>query len=120
MFSQLYIYILVTSLTLIFWRQFPCVVSESRSVMSDSLQPRGLYSSWNFPGQNTGVGSHCLLQGIFLTQRSNQRLLHCRWVLYQLSYQGSLCYAIIVLLRLRLLIGHTYIFYGTMFLKYIA
>ena len=57
--------------------------------MSDSLQPRGLYSPWNSPGQNTGVGSLCLLQGIFLTQESNQGLLHYRWILYQLSYQGS-------------------------------
>ena len=43
------------------------------------------------PGKpNTGVGSQSLLQGIFLTQESNLGLLHCRWVLYQLSYQGSL------------------------------
>ena len=33
----------------------------SRPVVSDSLQPRGLYSSWNCPGQNTGVGSLSLL-----------------------------------------------------------
>ena len=44
--------------------------SESRSVMSDSLQPHGLYGPWNSPGQNTGVGNHSLLQGIFPTQRS--------------------------------------------------
>ena len=37
--------------------------SESFSVMSDSLWPRGLYSPWNSPGQNTGVGSLSLLQG---------------------------------------------------------
>ena len=35
-------------------------------------QPHGLYSPWNSPGQNTGVGSLSLLQGIFPTQRSNQ------------------------------------------------
>ena len=46
--------------------------SESCSVMSDSLRPRGLYSPWNFPGQNTGVGSLSLLQGIFPTQESNK------------------------------------------------
>ena len=40
---------------------------ESPSVMSDSLQPHGLYSPWNSPGQNTGVGSLSLLQGIFRT-----------------------------------------------------
>ena len=37
----------------------------------------------------TGVGNLSLLQKIFLTQESNQGLLHCRWILYQLSYQGS-------------------------------
>ena len=42
------------------------------------------------PGKpmNTGVGSLSLLQGIFLTQESNQGLVHCRQILYQLSYQG--------------------------------
>ena len=39
--------------------------SESASVVSDSLRPHGLYSQWNSPGQNTGVGSLSLLQGIF-------------------------------------------------------
>ena len=39
--------------------------SESRSVMSNSLWPHGLYSPWNSLGQNTGVGSLSLLQGIF-------------------------------------------------------
>ena len=38
---------------------------------------------------NTRVGSHSLLQGIFLTQELNQGLLHCRQILYQLSYQES-------------------------------
>ena len=62
--------------------------SGSRSVVSDSLRPYGL-SSWNFPGQNTGVSSLCLLQQIFSTQELNQDLLHCRQILHQLSYQGS-------------------------------
>ena len=47
------------------------------------------YSPWSSPGQNTGVGSHSLLQEIFPTQESNPGLLHCRWILYQLSHQGS-------------------------------
>ena len=46
--------------------------SESRSVMSNSLQPRGLYSPWNSPGQNTRVGNCSFLWGIFPTQGSNQ------------------------------------------------
>ena len=53
--------------------------------MSDSL----LYSPWNSLGQNTGVGSQSLLQGIFPAQVLNQGLLHCRWILYQLSHKGS-------------------------------
>ena len=63
--------------------------SESRSVMSDSLRPHGLYSLWNSPGQSTGVGSLFLLQGFFPTQGSNPGLPHCRLILYQLSCQGS-------------------------------
>ena len=103
--------------------------SESCSVTSDSLGHHGLYSTQNSPGQNTGVGSLSilqgifptqrmeptsptlqadslpaesqgtpkntgvgslsLLQGIFLTQESNRCFLHCRWILCQLSYQGS-------------------------------
>ena len=53
------------------------------SVMSYFLCP------WDCPGENTGVGCHALLQGIFLTQGSNPGLLHCRWILYRLSHQGS-------------------------------
>ena len=63
--------------------------SESPSVMSDSLRPHGLYSPWNSPGQNTGVGSLCLLQEIFPTQELKPGLPHCRWILYQLSHKGS-------------------------------
>ena len=57
--------------------------------MSDSLQPHDLYSPWNCPDQNTGVGSLSVLQGIFPTQESYLGLLYCRQILYQLSYQGS-------------------------------
>ena len=44
-----------------------------------------LFCTWNSPGKNTGVDCHALLQGIFLTQRNNQCLLHCRQILYQES-----------------------------------
>ena len=54
--------------------------------MPDSLRPHGLYNPWNSPGQNTGVGSLSLLQGIF----SNPGLLHCGQIFYQLSHKGSL------------------------------
>ena len=63
--------------------------SESCSVLSDSLPPHGLCSPWNSPGQNTGVGSLSLLQGIFPTQGLNPGLPHCRQILYQLSHKGS-------------------------------
>ena len=63
--------------------------SENRSVVSHSLWPHGLYSPWNSPGQNTGVGSCSILQGIFPAQGSNPGLPHCRQILYQLSHQGS-------------------------------
>ena len=45
-----------------------------------------LLCPWNSLGKNTGVGSHSLLQGIFLIQGSNSGLLHCRWILYHLSH----------------------------------
>ena len=57
--------------------------------MSNSLRLHGLYSPWNSPDQNTEVGSLSLLQRIFPTQGLNPGLLHCTWILYQLSHQGS-------------------------------
>ena len=68
---------------------FQAIESESHSVMSNSLRPHGLYSPWNFPGQNTGVDSLSLLQGIFPTQGSNPGVPHCRQILYQLSHKES-------------------------------
>ena len=62
--------------------------NESCSVVSNSLWPHELYSLWNSPGQNTGVDSLPLLQGIFQTQGSNPGLPHCSQIL-QLSHQGS-------------------------------
>ena len=59
----------------------------SHSVVSGSLQPHGLLPTgllcpWDFPGKNTGVGCHALLQGIFPTQGLNPGLLHCRQTLW--------------------------------------
>ena len=53
-------------------------VQFSRSAVSSSLGPHGLYSSWNSSGQHTGVGSLSLLQGLFPTQGLNPGLPHCR------------------------------------------
>ena len=76
--------------------------TESCSTVSDSLWPHELYSPWNSPSQNTGVGSLSLLQGIFPTQGLNLGLPHCKQTLYHLSYQGKLKYTYIF-------ISHTYI-----------
>ena len=72
-----------------------CVLASL--IISHSLRPHGMRPTmflcpWNSPGKNTGMGSHSLLQGIFLTQRSNPHLLcllHCRQILYLLSHGGS-------------------------------
>ena len=76
-FLSLVIYICLTS------------ESQSRSVVSNSLQTHGLYSAWNSPGQDTRMGSGSFLQGIIPTQGSNPGLPHSRQILYQLSHQGS-------------------------------
>ena len=62
--------------------------SQNCSVVSNSLQPHGLYSPWNSPGQNPGVGSLSLLQAIVPIQGSNPGILQRRWILYQLSHKG--------------------------------
>ena len=48
-----------------------------------------LLCPWGSPAKNTGMGCHFLLQGVFLTQKLNPGLLHCRRILYRLSHQGS-------------------------------
>ena len=63
--------------------------SEGHLVVSDFLRSHELYIPWNSLGQNAGVGSLSLLQGIFSTQGSNPCLLYCSWILYQLSHKGS-------------------------------
>ena len=58
----------------------PGIKPSSPVLQADSLpvEPQG-------KPKNTGVGSLSLLQQIFLTQELNWCLLHCRWILYQLS-----------------------------------
>ena len=72
------------------------VESESCSVVSNSLQPHGLYSPWNSLWQNTGMGNLSLPQGIFPTQRSNLGLLHHRRIFFFTSWAtrealGQIC-----------------------------
>ena len=54
-----------------------------------TLRSHGLYSPWNSPGQNTGVSSLSILQGIFPAQGLNTGLPHYRHILYQLSHKGN-------------------------------
>ena len=61
-------------------------MSDSCNPMDYSLPCSSVHGA--SPGKNTGVGSHSLLQGIFQTQGSNLGLLHCRKILYWLSYEG--------------------------------
>ena len=62
----------------------PGIKPKSPALQADSLpaEPQG-------KSKDTGVGSQSLLQWIFPTQEFSQGLLHCRWIFYQLSYQGS-------------------------------
>ena len=59
------------------------------TVWSHGLHPTRLLCPWDFPGNDTAVGCHFLLQGIFPTQGLSPGLLHCRQILYLLSYKGS-------------------------------
>ena len=54
------------------------------------MWPARLLCPWDFPGKNTGVGCHFLLQGIFLTQGSNLHLWHWQVDYLLLSHQGDL------------------------------
>ena len=70
-----------------------CLVAKSCMTL---LQPHGLWPTrllcpWDFPGKNTGVGCHFLLQGIFLTQGSNPGVLHWQVDSLPLSHLGSPC-----------------------------
>ena len=67
-----------------------CVLSHSavfRSLRKHALWLARLLCQ-DFPGKNTGVGCHSLLQGIFPTQGSKLGLLNCRQILYHLSHHG--------------------------------
>ena len=57
--------------------------------MTPQTQPTRLLCPWNSPGKNITVGSHSLLQGIFMTKGSNSCLLQCKRILYHLSHMGS-------------------------------
>ena len=67
------------------------LVAHSCLTLCDPMDciPTRCLCPWNTPGRNSGVGSHYLLQGIFLTQESDSGLLHCREILYCLSHREA-------------------------------
>jgi len=75
----------------------PCQLVRSSFVLAawwkwkslSHVWPHGLHSPCNSPGQNTGVGSLSLLQGVFPIQGLNPGLPHCKRILYWLSHQGD-------------------------------
>ena len=76
-----------------YWKGLPCpppgdLPHPAIEPSSPTLQAHSLPAEPPGKPMNTGVDSLSLLQGIFPTQESNQGLLHCRWILYQLSYRG--------------------------------
>ena len=75
------------------WSELPCPPSRGSSQPRDQTQVSfmggdSLLSEPPGKPKNTGVGSLSILQRIFLTQESNRGLLHCRQIVYHLSYQG--------------------------------
>ena len=76
---------------LIMFRLGSCSVAKSSPTLCNPMDssPPGTSVYGIYPGKNTGVCCHSLLQGIFPTQRLNLGLLHCRQILYQLSHQAS-------------------------------
>ena len=68
-----------------------CLVTQSCPTLCDPMDciPPGSSVHGDSLGKNTEVVCHALLQGIFPTQKPNPGLPHCRWILYQLSHQGS-------------------------------
>ena len=77
-----------------YWRGVPYpspedLLNQRLKPRSPSLQVDSLLTEPPGKPKNTGVGSLSLFQGIFPIQELNQSLLHCRCILYQLSYQGS-------------------------------
>ena len=77
------------------WSGLPYPLSEDLPNLgikprSPALQADSLPAEPPEKPKNTGMGSLCLLQGIFSTQESYQGILLCRWILYQLNYQEAL------------------------------
>ena len=80
-----YFFIVIWNLNSYFY-----IPKESESDVAQSCpKPTSFLHPWDFPGKNTGVSCHFLLQEIFPTQGLNPDPPHCRQTLYRLSRQGS-------------------------------
>ena len=97
------------------------LVTKSCPILAThGLQPARLHCPWDFPGRDTGVGCHFLLQGIFPTQKSNPGLLHCRWTpalqvsSFPTESQGKSLISIFVSISIY---SCTYVFYLCVLLK---
>ena len=93
---------------------------------SPALQVDSLYSESPGKPKNTGVGILALLQRVFLTQESNLGLLYCRWILYQLSYQGSpqyllysMCY-VLSIQKILCFVSHNMNYITILYFNYIS
>ena len=78
------------------------IVKVKVSQSCPTLLPHVLYSPWNSPGQNTGMGSLSLFQRIFPTEGSNPGLPHCGQILYPLSHKGSPVFIVAIFIIVRL------------------
>ena len=104
-FSRVWLFVTPWTVALLrqeYWSGLPCpppgtLLNPGIEPRSPALQADSLLSEPPGKPKNTGVGSLSLLQRIYptqelnlsLTQELNQGLLHCRRILYQLSYQGG-------------------------------
>ena len=94
-YIYIYIYIYIYGILqarILEWVTFPFpgdLPNPGIKPRSPSLQEVSLPAEPQGKPRNIGVGSPSCLWGIFLTQELNQGLLHCRWIPYQLSYEGS-------------------------------
>ena len=73
------------------WTQYFCLVARLYPALlrPHGLEPARLFCPWDFPGKNTEVSCHFLLQGVFLTQGSNLCLLHWQADSLPLSHRES-------------------------------
>ena len=96
-YIYIFLYIRVYIYINMYYIDIYSLVFVSHSVTSNSFWPYGLWSTrvlcpWDAAGKNIGMGCHSLLQRIFPTQGSNPILLHCRQIIYCLSYREDLMY----------------------------